>query len=81
VLETSVFLVPLLELLRSSSPLQGVEPFRGQDSNAGKELDTRGIYAVGIATHDEGKFQFDRSEGLSYDDMICRCEFAAMTTA
>lgn len=79
VLETSVFLVPLPELLRSSSLLQGAELFLGQNRNAGKRLATRGIYAVGIATHDEGRLQFDRFGELCYHMMIC-CRGSAATT-
>lgn len=85
VLETSAFLAPLPELFRSLSPLQSVEAIPRQNRNAGKELATRGIYAVGIAMHDEGILQFDRFVGLSYDDMttwVCSdyhlCVFASI---
>lgn len=47
--------------------------FLGQNKNAGKELATRGIYAVGIAPHDEGKLQFDRFGELSYDMLAWVC--------
>jgi hypothetical protein len=49
---------------------KALNPFLGQNRNAGKDPATRSIYAVEIATHDEGKPQFDRFVvGLSYDDM------------
>lgn len=41
----------------------------GQNRNAGNEPTTRGIYAVGMAMHDDGKPQFDRFVKLSFDDI------------
>jgi hypothetical protein len=82
VLETSNFLVPLPEPFRFLSPFQSFEPFLRQNRNASKELATRGIYAVGIVTHDERTLQFDcflgYHMGLQRLPLYVQCGFASL---